>query len=94
MEDRAYGILIEGFNYLALRVDALWHAESAVTRDIGIREVVGEVVPVQLPTLLQYEDVGEAFGGQKCRLGHIPRHDRVRSAGRAVDEQVRIGQDF
>ncbi len=89
-----HSVFIQRKDHIALCVYSFGNLESPPPRNVGRGIGFGEIIAVQLPPLLEHENIGETFGGEERRLRDVARNDGVRSARCAVDEQRRIRQQL
>ena len=85
--ERPRALPIEGAVDPSLRIDPPRHLEGQAPWDVGLGIALVEVEGVRLTAFAEGEDVGEACRREERGAGGLALQDRVRRAGRAVDEE-------
>ena len=90
--DRA--VFIERTHDLALAADPLVDLVRQCSRDVRIGIAVAPVEGMDAPALSQEEHVGVPPRRKQCRARRGVGEDGVDRAGRAVDEDLRLTEEF
>ena len=90
----AHALLVERCDLVALVVGALGDAEAQVARDERLGRLQAVVVRRLARALAQGERVAEALGAEEARGRAAAGQERVRGDGRAVHDQLDLGQEL